>query len=214
MVQSAHPLSCLTFTSRGQAHYVCTRLWARRPAPFLFAGWLISSTRTAQQGRGSCQCQGVSRVCVCTLHHVLEAWWGTVSAEPACCAVHRLMDRIKCSSADRKHFQGVVMRHGPIFYLVTWPSFATLMEVKDWWSPLHSLGGLLWTPKPERSFPEFLGLCGFSAHWNLEKWNFTRRFQTVSMFYMDILLCVNSSQTPYFVLTSSNPFYKEQNGTE
>lgn len=69
------------------------------------------------------------------------------------------MERIKCSAADRKHFQGVDMRHGPIFYLVTWPSFATLMEVKDWRSPLYSLGGLLWTPKPEGFFPEFLDLC-------------------------------------------------------
>lgn len=37
---------------------------------------------------------------------------------------------------------------------------------------------------------------------------------SLSVFYMDILLCVIRSQTPYFVLMSSNPYYKEQNGTE
>lgn len=175
MVQSSHPLSCLTFTSL-LSSYVCTRLQARRPAPLLITGWLISSSRTAQQGRGSSPCQGACRACVGTLHHALEAWWGRVSAEPTCCTFHSLMERIKCSAADRKHFQGMVMRHGPVFYLVTWPSFATLMEVKVWWSPLYSLGGLLWTPKPEGFPPEFVDLYGFSAHWNLGKQNFAHRF--------------------------------------
>lgn len=81
-----------------------------------------------------------------------------------CCAFDGLVERIKCSAADRKLSQGVVMRHGPVFYLVTWPSFASLMEVKGWPSPLYSRGGLLWTPKSEGFIPEFLDLCGFSAH--------------------------------------------------
>lgn len=55
MVQGSYPLLCLTSVSRGWAcwaHYVCTRLQARRPAPLLFTGWLISSSSsTSQQGR-------------------------------------------------------------------------------------------------------------------------------------------------------------------
>lgn len=155
-----------------------------RPSPFKAA----CGYSTCPRGAG-CQVRGLS--------------WGRGESPIALCA-----------DTAQPHGRGSPLHlHAASWgFCFVWRFRAFLLKCLNKSVCLDCWGGTLWTPKAEGFSQTYVALAPTETLGNGALYEDFKLF--ISMFYMDILLCINTSQTLYLVLMSSNTYFKGENGTE